>query len=268
MSTPDAVAPARDELEAALTDLARDRGRRPLLVGLDFDGVLAPLVDDPDQSRPLPAGAAAMVRLSTTPDVRLALVSGRSIVDLHRRADPPVGTVLVGSHGGERGTVGPHGLERDPVQLSPEQSDLLTQVGAGLAAAARGREGVWVQHKPAAAVLHTRMAGADDAETATAQALALAAELDVHALHGKDVVEISVLPVTKGDALVRLRDEVGPAVVLYAGDDVTDEHAFARLGPEDLTIKVGEGETAARLRAADPAELCDLLASFADALAV
>jgi len=255
-----------DELRTALTGLARDSARRPLLVALDFDGTLAPLVDDPDDSRMLPAAAEALALIAGVPDVMLALVSGRSVVDLHHRAGAPVGTVLIGSHGAERGRVGAYGLELDPIRLDPEQADLLTRIDAGLDAAARGREGVWVQRKPAAVVLHTRMAGAVEAEAATAQALSLATSLGVDALHGKDIVEISVLDVTKGDALVKLRDQLGARVVLYAGDDTTDEYAFAELGATDLSVKVGVGQTVARLRTEDPRSFCEELGAFAGAL--
>ena len=115
------------------------------------------------------------------------------------------------------------------------------------------------------AVLVEELATTLEAEVATAQALTLATSLGVDALHGKDVVEIAVLGVTKGHALVTLRDELGARAVLYAGDDTTDEHAFAVLGADDLTIKVGAGATVARLRSADPATFCDQLAGFARA---
>ena len=252
-----------DDLTAALADLARDTTRRPLLVALDFDGTLAPLVDHPDDSRMLPPAAQALSLLAGVPGVALALVSGRNVLDLYHRADAPLGTILIGSHGGERGRVGLGGLELDPIHLDPAQDDLLTRIGAGLNAAARGRDGVWVQQKPAAAVLHTRLAGSADAEAATAQGLALAESLGVEALHGKDVVEIAVLLATKGQALATLRAELGAAVVLYAGDDTTDEHAFAELAPSDLAIKVGAGDTLARLHATDPRSFCEQLATFA-----
>jgi trehalose 6-phosphate phosphatase len=251
---------------AALESLARDAARRPLIIALDFDGTLAPLVDDPDASRALPAAVDALRALAGAPGITLALVSGRSLVDLHRRAEVPVGTVLIGSHGGERGRVGEHGLVHDPIELSATQDALLVRVGAGLQGAARGRDGVWVQHKPAAAVLHTRMAEPADADAATAQALAVAAELGVDALHGKDVVEVSVLTVTKGEALLALKDELGAAAVVYAGDDTTDEHAFGDLAPTDVTVKVGPGSTVARYRVPDPDALARLLASFASTL--
>ena len=258
--------PGATTLPDALAAVARDASRRPLVVGLDFDGTLAPLVDDPETSRALPAAVTALRRLATVPDVTVALVSGRSLVDLHRRAEVPVGTVLIGSHGGERGRAGEHGLVHDPMQLTPEQDDLLVRVGSGLQGAARGRDGVWVQHKPAAAVLHTRMAEPADAEEATRLALEVAAELGIRPLHGKDVVEVPVLSVTKGRALLRLRDDVGAATVLYAGDDTTDEHAFGDLAPTDVTVKVGPGETVARYRVADPEELCEVLGALATAL--
>ena len=78
-------------LAAALAELAADPARRPILVALDFDGVLAPLRDDPDASAVLPRGAEALAELAHRPGVTLALISGRSVVDLHRRAAPPVG---------------------------------------------------------------------------------------------------------------------------------------------------------------------------------
>lgn len=251
---------------AALTELAQDPARRPLLVALDFDGTLAPLVDDPDTSRALPAAAAALRSLAVAPGVTLALVSGRSLADLHRRAEAPVGTVLIGSHGGERGRVGEHGLVHDPIQLTPEQDAALVQVGAGLQRAARGRDGVWVQHKPAGVVLHTRLAERADADAAIGAALEVAGGLGLVPLQGKDVVEVAVIAVTKGQALLRLKDELGASAVVYAGDDTTDEHAFADLPDTDVTVKVGPGPTVARHRVPDPEALSGVLGAFAATL--
>lgn len=252
------------ELTAALADLAQDTSRRPVLIALDFDGTLAPLIDNPDDSTMLPVAADAVGRLASSAGVTVALVSGRSLTDLQRRSQAPEGCMLIGSHGGEKGHISAYGLEREPIRLEPEQADLLTRIGAGLTAAARGRDGVWVQHKPAGAVLHTRMAAADDAAAATEQALALAKSLGVDALHGKDVVEVAVLRVDKGRALADLRRELGSAVVLYAGDDTTDEFAFEVLGESDLAVKIGTGDSAARLRSADPRAFSEALAAFAE----
>jgi len=255
-----------DALADVLASLAGDADRRPLLVALDFDGTLAPLQDDPSASRILPEGVDVLARLAGTDGVALALVSGRSMSDLHELAQVPSGTFLIGSHGAERARVTTWGLDRDVVQLSDEQADRLASLGAEAARIARGRDGVWVETKPTAVVVHTRLAEDAVARPAEQEAIALGERLGSGVLHGKDVVEISVLTASKGEALTALRDELGAPVVLYAGDDVTDEHAFTALRPDDVTVKVGTGETSARFRVDDPEEMVAALAALADAL--
>ncbi|WP_028046226.1 trehalose-phosphatase [Cellulomonas sp. URHE0023] len=253
-------------LDDALRTLAADGDRRPVLVALDFDGTLAPLQDDPAASRILPEGVEALARLAASDGVSLALVSGRAMNDLHTLAEVPAGTFLIGSHGAERARVTTFGLDRDVVQLSDEQADRLASLGAQALRIARGRDGVWVETKPTAVVVHTRLAQDDVAGPAEEEAVALGEQLGSGVLHGKDVVEISVLPASKGDALVALRDELGSSVVLYAGDDVTDEHAFEALRPGDVAVKVGEGATVAGFRVDTPQDLIAALGTFADAI--
>ncbi|MFD6094481.1 trehalose-phosphatase [Oerskovia sp. NPDC060338] len=260
----------------------------PLLVASDFDGVLAPLGDDPLASRPTAAAAAALARLAALgPDrVRVALVSGRRIEDLARLASPPVGALLVGSHGAETGEVlasspdaeapGAHSQVRAdgttarvrlvPVALDDAQTALLTHVTQGLEEIADPVEGAWVEHKPSAAVLHTRLSPQPAADEAAVAAARLGDELGAHAMTGKNVVEIAVTSTSKGIALDALRTALGSPAVLYLGDDVTDERAFAVLGASDLGIKVGPGETLARRRVADPAEAALALTVLADLL--
>ncbi|WP_263732594.1 trehalose-phosphatase [Cellulomonas sp. SG140] len=256
---------------AALTDrlaaVADDQARRPLLVALDFDGTLAPLQDDPSRSAITADGVTVLERLAALPQVTLALVSGRSMADLHKLAAVPAGTVLIGSHGAERARRTRFGLDRDVVRLTDEQADLLAVLGARAATVARGRDGVWVESKPTAVVVHSRLAPRDVAAVACDEALALGADTGVDVMQGKDVVELSVLHADKGAALTALRDELGAELVLYAGDDVTDERAFAALRPDDVTVKVGDGDTSAAYRVPGTEELVAALDGFADALA-
>jgi trehalose 6-phosphate phosphatase len=267
-------------LRDALASFAAADGAA-LLVALDFDGVLAPLVDDPTTSRMTPQVRAAVDRLaalagsSDAPHLRLAFVSGRDLDDLVRHADPPAGAYLVGSHGAQTGHATSAGIEGVPLELTSEQARTLDALNAGLAAAVAGRDGAWVQHKPSAAVLHTRQAGPVDTAAATDAALAVAARLGLEAMQGKDVVEIAVLHTSKGIALERLRGVVAqdvadpdgsapPSRVLYAGDDTTDEKAFAVLGPDDVSLKVGPGETVAAYRVDGPAEVAATIQHLAD----
>lgn len=254
-------------LDSALRDFA---AAPRILVALDFDGVLAPLVLDPSTSRVLPASADALATLATLPGVVVVLVSGREAGDLVTLAEVPAGTRVIGSHGAQWGTVtlSPDGrpvLEADPVALTEDQAALRATLVREAEAIAATAAGAWVQAKPAAAVLHTRTASRDDAERVTAATLAgPAAREGVHVVVGKEVVEMAVLEVTKGDALLRLREEVGADAVLYAGDDTTDEDAFVVLGEGDLTIKVGDGDTAAAYRVADPDEFSAVLLRLAE----
>lgn len=255
--------------------------RRVRLVALDFDGTLAPLVDDPAASTMTPAARAAVERLAALAarptagdgdEVRVALVSGRNLSDLAERSGAPAGTYLVGSHGAETGRVTPHGVDAVPLRLTDAQADVLARLREGMQDAVDGRRGAWVQDKPSAAVLHTRRCGADVAGAAEADVDAVAARLGLHAMHGKDVVEVAVVPTSKGIAVERLREELEEGdddlrgIVLYAGDDTTDETAFEVLGPEDLGVKVGPGPTRATERVADADQLAALLEHLADAL--
>ncbi|MGH8991943.1 MAG: trehalose-phosphatase, partial [Acidimicrobiia bacterium] len=70
------------------------------MVVVDFDGTLAPIVDDPAQARPLPGAVSALGRLAVRL-ARVAVVSGRP-VDFLRRYLPPPGPDLFGQYGLER----------------------------------------------------------------------------------------------------------------------------------------------------------------------
>lgn len=277
-SRPSDGPPTADGLADALREFAARPARH--LVALDFDGTLAPLVDDPTASELLPTAREAVERLAALPDdarTVLALVSGRNLADLAERARPPVGTHLVGSHGAEHGVMTATGVKADPLTLTTEQEEALAALAAALAGLADALDGVWVQTKPSAVVVHTRLAASAATDKAVAAADAAAARLGLHAMHGKDVVEIAVVETSKGEAIAHLRDHLArdgaagddaPDVrVLYAGDDTTDERALAVLGAGDVGIKVGPGPTVAGFRVADPAALAEALGDLARGLA-
>lgn len=249
------------DLRHALRALA---SRRPLLLAFDFDGALAPIVARPEDARPLPGSVDAITTLSQAPDVVTALVSGRSRADLAgvSGAAPSPHLLLVGSHGAEVDASGPAGLDDAARQRLEEVAALLSDV-------ASHHPGASLEHKPASVVLHTRRI--DDrasAADATASALALLhGRPGVHVTPGKEVVEAAVVETGKGAALQRLRSAYGAAGVLYVGDDVTDEHAFAVLGPDDVGVKVGDGDTVARYRVADPGAVRELLRALVGVVA-
>lgn len=261
--------PLPEPLVAALDDLAAQaRGGRVVIVASDFDGVLADLVDDPEASRPRPEASRALTALAATGSrVVLALVSGRDIVTLARLSSPPPGTVLIGSHGAEGGVIAADGtLAARPLVLSAADTERLAQVIAVLEEVAATAPGAWVERKPTSAVLHVRLVEGDRAEHARLMALERLRAIGLEAMLGKDVVDCNVVATSKGAALTALQAESGAVRVLYLGDDVTDEHAFAALGPDDVTVRVGPGETVARFRVAGTAEAAAVLAHVGAAL--
>ena len=174
------------------------------------------------------------------------------------------GVVTVGSHGAEWA----EGFE---AVLSAELVELRSTVLADLTAIAERFPGAAVEPKPLGAALHVRnvvdpAAGPVALEEARRGPAALSG---VHATEGKAVLELTVLDASKGRALQTLRERTGAAAVLYLGDDVTDEKAFAVLtGAEDVSVKVDPDPavvTGARFRVDGPA---DARAVFEELLAL
>jgi len=237
------------DLSTALAGPAR---ASTLLVALDFDGVLAPIVQDPATSRPLPGSAAAVRALADLPGTTVAMLSGRALADLREVSGfaPPVR--LVGSHGGE--------FDDGPLVLTAEQQAAKDVLAAAVQDVVAGEPGVRLEGKPAGIVVHVR--GADPAvgERVLDAVRGGPARLPgVEATAGKAVLEMAVVQVSKGAAVDSLRERLGADAVLFIGDDVTDETAFARLRPGDVGIKVGDGETAAGYRVGTPEDVTAVL---------
>ncbi len=244
-------------LSAELRDALASLARTPrLLLALDFDGTMAPIVSRAGDARPLPRSAAALQAFTELPGTTTALISGRALASLREVAAPPAPTLLVGSHGAESWW----GPDSPPLELTPEQLASLARARAVVAEAVQRFPGTVAEQKPAGVVLHYRLAAEFDARAAVAHVnAALDGQPGVHLSTGKMVREISVVKADKGESLAALRDFSGATAVFFAGDDVTDEHAFAALRPGDLGIKVGPGQTAAAHRIGSPDELPDVL---------
>jgi len=235
----------------------------PLLIALDFDGVLSPIVPVPSEARPLPRTAEAVRALASAPDTTVVMVSGRGLADLAAVSGFVEPVRMVGSHGGE---FGPGLADGDASLLTAEQQGLKEKLTQALTDLVDGAAGVALEDKPAGVAVHVRNAEPEVGE----RVLAAVREgpvtwAGVDSIEGKAVIDLAVLQATKGTAVEALRERLGAAAVLFAGDDTTDETVFRSLRPGDVGIKVGDGDTAATHRVADPAELADVLAALARA---
>jgi trehalose 6-phosphate phosphatase len=259
VDTPPNFSRLPEPLVGALRELARTRY---LLVALDFDGTLAPEVDDPAHARALPEARAAVLRLLQMPRTRVAVVSGRSIESLEEVVGLPDNTLLVGSHGVELR------LDEPQVHVGLDTTEIrqINYLGEVLGEVADNIDQVWLEPKPAGFALHTRLATEHNSRHAHLEAFEeLGHEIDAYMVRtGKDVLEFSVRGTTKGDAIEHLREYTKSTAVFFAGDDVTDEDAFAALGPDDLGLKAGDGTTLANYRVKGPVEIARAIALLAD----
>ena len=238
-----------------LLEVVRHLAAQPVvLVACDYDGTLAPIVSDPNAAHPCRESMIALRALAALPDTHAAVISGRSLRDLATLSRLPDEVHLVGSHGSE--------FDAGFAQELPENTRRLhAQIDAELDRLTRDIPGVTLERKPASTAVHVRNASPDDRN----RVLELVrqgpgAQPGVHMKSGKMVLELTMIETDKGDALDLIRRRVGADAVIFLGDDVTDEDAFAVMQGPDVSVKVGPGESVARFRVDDIDDVAQLLA--------
>jgi len=239
------------ELRRAIVQIARTPR---LLVACDYDGTLAPIVENPEQARPMNESVGALRSLAGLHETTTAVISGRALRDLATLSRLPAEVHLVGSHGSEFDIGFVHALDENAKALH-------RRIGAELEQITADAEGVQLETKPASIAVHTRRAAADIAERVNSAVREGPCTWDgVQVTDGKAVIELAVVQTDKGRALDVLRHQVGATAAVFVGDDVTDEKAFARLSGPDLGVKVGDGQTLAGFRIEDTTQVGMVLA--------
>ena len=245
-----------DDLDQALEAIARVP---ILLVATDYDGTLSPIVDNPDDAKPVRESIIALRALATLSGTHCAVISGRSLSDLANLSSLDGQIMLVGSHGSE--------FDQDFVRtLTDEQVLLRQRILDEMHRIAAEDKRFHIETKPASIAFHYRNVADEKADKAVNELLTGAATWDdVRVKSGKKVIELAVVHTSKGDCIDALRHRVGATAVVYFGDDITDEDAFVRLHGPDVSVKVGTGESAATFRIHDPTEVARRLARLASA---
>jgi trehalose-phosphatase len=213
---------------------------RPLILALDVDGTLAPIVDDPAKAKVPSATARRLRHLRAVEGVDLALVTGRDRAQLERMISLP-GAWRVVEHG--RVVIAPGERPRPP-QIDAEERRRLSAFRGWAHEQARPR-GARVEEKDAAVVVHVRQLARQDAEAAEAilsEAREAAEEAGLCCRDGRAVVEAELEPTDKGTALAKLLEMAGAASCVYAGDDLTDEPALALASRRGIGVFVRSAE--------------------------
>jgi trehalose 6-phosphate phosphatase len=186
---------------------------------LDIDGVLAPIVERPEDAR-VPTETRKELRRLGKRYALVACVTGRP---------SEVAREIVGVEG--LTYVGEHGLELDP------EAQRWAEPIHGFAI-----EVPWVdvEVKPLSVAFHYRTApDADEARQQLEAVAAAALDLGFRARWGRMVLE--VLPpvdASKGTAVRHLLQTTGLQRALYAGDDTTDLDGFTALDGLETAVRV------------------------------
>src|SRR4030095_13194975 len=221
---------AFDASDVVAQEVRRHLDGRHALLLTDFDGTLAELT-------PMPAEAVM------ADEVRRA--RGGRLADVRARVGPEA-EFVAGLHGLE--IVGPSEIFHHPSldAIAPVIDDLAETAARELAWC----PGVLLENKTYALTCHVRLVAPDE-DGRVLEEFAEIAEPQLDAgilrlLPGRKVYEL--LPAAdwhKGRAMEWVGSKVDAhepegVVVIYLGDDRTDEDAFAALGPIDLAIGVGQ----------------------------
>lgn len=212
--------------------------RPGMLCAFDFDGTIAPIVDDPAAARIPPPVLRRLAALAEFTPV--AIITGRSLEDVSVRLDffPDF---VIGNHGME----GLPGQERNEDRYrrgcAAWKRDLQAALDSGGFDPA-----VWIEDKIYSLSVHYRLARDPAAMERRLQRLIRDMLPAAKIVEGKFV--FNILPADapdKGQALTLLRDLAGTHSALYVGDDITDESVFRLEHDRLLTIRVEDDASTA-----------------------
>lgn len=234
---------------------------------LDFDGTLAPIVENPATAQLAPHVRDILQHMVQRDFVVTTVISGRAVEDVYVRTRLE-GIIYAGNHGLEI-----FGRSLRFVEPQAEaRRDQLRRLAEVVAAKLRHVAGVIVEDKGLTTSIHYRQASQVDLPTieyAVRSSVAAAGAL-FRLNTGRKVLEI--VPRTgwhKGAAVHWIVDHLGDGGLLpiYMGDDNSDEDAFAVLR-EAITVRVGDSSaTCAQFSVRGPPEVHQFLLWLASRVA-
>ena len=253
-----AALPARGAqyLFKAWPEIARRlRKQRRWAIYLDYDGTLVPLQRTPGRAALPEYGRRVLRSLARHRRVRVNVISGRSV----RSVSHQVGV-------GGIGYIGQHGMEPPTraMAVSPAVQNALLLAKRAVWARLRGLPGVWVEDKGACFAVHyrgARLPVARRAGRAVRHSLdRSASSAALRIMPGKKVWEVLPKGASKGVAVKEsLKKFAERPLVIFVGDDTTDEEVFRSL-PGAITIRVGaRNNTGAKYYLRSPAEVLAFL---------
>jgi len=249
--------------------VSRVKAASQVIILLDYDGTLSPIASRPELALLPPRTKQVLGELVHHDNFELGIISGRSLADIKALIGLE-GLAYAGNHGLEveyckEGFIHPVAAKASP--LLKELYYLLTQKLAGV-------NGIILEDKELSLSVHYRLVAKSEVEKVKALFKKVIEtsgnEGKVRVTEGKKVIEVRP-PVDwdKGRAIEWLlsRYHAENPLVIFAGDDVTDEDGFKSVNQiSGISIRVGEANaaTCADYYVRSPEELCLWLEKLAE----
>jgi len=233
-----------------------------LVMCIDYDGTLAPIVEDPRDASMVSGNRQRLETLAKNPDITVAIVSGRSLWDLRQRVQITQ-IWYAGNHGlevddGNGREIMPEGRRAEPGLETALESlrETLSEV-----------PNCYIEDKGLTATVHYRQVPESDVPTVVESVESVVeTTTDLRCCQGKEIIEIRP-DVSRGkDRVVdRLRSDQPEALLFFIGDDRSDEDGFSAIDGDGYGILVGDRvDSAASVRVANPKDVTRLLDWIAD----
>lgn len=239
-----------------------------LVLLLDFDGTLSPIVENPEDAAITPDAQLAVTRLMNA-GATIAIVSGRGLADARERLGLP-SLAYAGNHGMEIEMPGLRQVHPEAAAARPSLDSVIERLGKELG----GIPGTIIEDKGLTLSVHYRQVARTMVERVRAAVHeAGGAHSELKVTEGKEVLEVRPdVDWHKGRAVEFLLEKMRPpkgAPILYIGDDRTDEDAFSALREVDggegvLVAEGGAGDTAASSFVKTTEEVAKLLDLLTD----
>jgi trehalose-phosphatase len=215
-----------------------------LVLFLDYDGTLTPIRKAPSEAALAPKTERILQRLARLPNVHLIIVTGRSLSDIQRLI-PAEKIGFVANHGFQI-------LVHNEEWIHPDAIHAM-QIFDRLYSILRNRLEVfpqaYVENKQFTLSIHYRNVTRDKVPflKSIVRKTILYYYPKLKITQGKEVLEVR--PHThwgKGKAILEVLKTIKPShnsLILFVGDDRTDEDAFKAIRSRGITIRVGKSTT-------------------------
>ena len=230
---------------------------------MDYDGVLAELINQPDEAKPTKELLEILKRLADNKRNDIYIISGRSRSDLSNWLSK-TGVGMIAEHGA---------FIREPGDktwqiTSGASTSWKTQLLPILESYAADTPYAFAEEKTTALVWHYR-----ESPSYLAQKNLVLLKKDIKPLlqqfglkanTGQKILEIKHKDTNKGAAVKNYLSKNNYDFIMTAGDDYTDENMFKAVPDWAYSLRVGSGVTVARFRVKNVPTMVNLLSKLVD----